>query len=34
MKIRKIFPTRTEFKKGSKSMLEGIYEEDKEPDKD
>jgi|TARA_B100001964_G_scaffold240448_1_gene310293 hypothetical protein len=33
-KIRKIFPTRTEFKKGSKSMLEGIYEEDKEPDKD
>jgi len=30
-KIRKIFPTRTDFLKGSKSMIEGLYEE---PDKD
>ena len=30
-KIRKIFPTRTDFIKGSKSMIEGLYEE---PDKD
>ena len=27
-KIRKIFPTRTDFLKGSKSMIEGLYEED------
>jgi len=33
-KIRKIFPTRTDFLKGSKSMIEGLYEEDKESDKD
>ena len=30
-KIRKIFPTRTDFIKGSQSMIEGLYEE---PDKD
>ena len=33
-KIRKIFPTRTDFLKGSKSMIEGLYEEDEESDKD
>ena len=33
-KIRKIFPTRTDFLKGSKSMIEGLYEEDIESDKD
>ena len=33
-KIRKIFPTKTDFLKGSKNMLEGVYEEGAEPDKD
>jgi len=32
-KIRKIFPTKVDFIKGSKSMLEGLYEEDEDSDK-
>ena len=33
-KIRKIFPTKVDFVKGSKSMIEGLYEENKASDKD
>ena len=31
-KLRKLFPTRTEFLKGSESLVEGLYEENKESD--
>ena len=33
-KIRKIFPTKVDFIKGQHGMLDGLYEEDKESDKD
>ena len=33
-KIRKLFPTKLDFIKGQHGMLDGLYEEDKESDKD
>ena len=33
-KLRKIFPTKADFLHGSKSMLEGVYEDKEESDKD
>ena len=33
-KIKKLFPTKIDFIKGSRATSEGIYEEDKESDKD